>query len=350
MAEQDQVIDSEELVEFKADGEDSSIADPVTTGSTKRKADKDQGDKAPLKMDTKNGPKMSKAQLINAMVGKQYESLAKMTASDLRDMYSAQSDTSNSRKADKSNGMAMMKLSVKEDVAEIFGSEQLSEEFMEKAETIFEAAVAAKITTEVARLEEEYEAKLEEAVAANVEEIASQVDEYLSYAVKEWAEENRLAIESGIRAEIAESFMTSLKAAFEDHYIELPEEKVDVVAELQAKVEELEADLNEQIEKNFEVKKHYTALERHVVFEEISEGLAATQVEKLQKLAGGIDADSVEEYKEKLFVVRETYFPTEKVVMTEEVDEVDVDDDDVQEVHGEMAAYVNALSRSMKNK
>lgn len=349
MAEQDQVIDSEELVEFKADGEDSSIADPVAKGSNKRKADKDQGDKATPKMDTKNGPKMSKAQLINAMVGKQYESLSKMTASDLRDMYSAQSDTSKSRDADQI-GIKMM--SVKEDVAEIFGGQELGEEFIEKAEVVFEAAVNAKIIAETARLEEEFETKLQEAVEAKSEELSAQVDEYLSYAVKEWAEENKLAIESGIRTEIAESFMEGLKAVFEEHYIDMPEEKIDVVAEMNNKVDELESQLNEQIEKNFELKKQYFSLEKNAVFEEVSSNLAETQVEKLRKLAEGIDADTTDDYKSKLSVVKETYFPAEKPVVTEEADQLDAPEDDVEvhEVSGEMAAYMSAISKSMKIK
>lgn len=353
MADQDKVIDGEELLEFKADGEESSVADPVSKGSTKRKADKDQGDKAPLSMDTKDGPKMSKAKMISAMVSKQYEDMSKMTASDLRDMYDAQTNASGGRKADKSgNGMSMMKLSVKEDVAEIFGGQDLGEEFIERAETIFEAAVAAKITTEIARLEEEYETKLEEAAVEQAEALLSHVDEYLSYAVNEWVEENRLAIEAGVRADIAESFMQGMKEVFEEHYIDIPDEKVDVVAELSAKIEELETGLNEQIEENMNLKNEKIEMEMQSVFEEVSADLASTQAEKLRKLSEGIDADTVELYKEKLIVVRENYFPSDKPVVAEASEQLDVADEEeqqLQEAHGEMAAYLQAISKSIKN-
>lgn len=348
MVEQE-VKQSEELVEFKADGEESSVADPIATKSNKRKADKEQGDKAPLSMNTAGGPKLSKAQMISAMVGKQYESLSRMTASDLRDLYNTDANTSKDRIADKSgNGDPMIKLSVKEDVAEIFaGQEDLGEEFMTKAETIFEAAVAAKITTEVARLEEEFEQKLQEALEKQSEELAEQVDEYLSYATKEWVEENELAIESSIRSELAESFFAGLQQLFAEHYVDLPEDKVDLVAELNSKVAELEESLNAEAGKNFELSKHFFNLEKHVAIEEISEGLAQTQVAKLKALSEGIDADDIEEFKTKLLVVKENYFPDEKRVVVESSDEEPIEEE-VQEVNSEMAAYLSAISRTLK--
>lgn len=348
MADQEQIIDSEELVEFKADGEASSVADPVATGSSKRKADKDQGDKSTPKMDTKDGPKMSKAQLINAMVGKQYESMSKMTARDLRDMYDAQSDTSSTRDAD---NKSVKMMSVKEDVAEIFGGQDLGEEFVEKAETIFEAALAAKLTTETARLEEEYEQKLQESAEQYSEQLTEQVDQYLSHVVAEWIEENRLAVESGIRADIAESFMSGLKTVFDEHYVELPEEKVDVVAEMAERIEALETELNETVEKNFELKQRSVEVEQKLAFEEVVEGLAETQVEKLRALAEGIEADSVEKYVEKLTVVKENYFPSDKPVVTEESEEVTEEGLVEEETtpKGEMAAYLSAVSKSVKH-
>lgn len=349
MADQDQVVGTEELVEFKADGEDSSVADPVATGNNKRSADKDQGDKAALKMDPKDGPKLTKSQMINNMVGKQYDQLSRMTATDLRDLYNTDANTSQKRSADNTSVKMM---SVKEDVAEMFGGQDLSEEFMEKAETIFEAAVAAKITTEVARLEEEYEQKLQESAETYAEQLSEQVDQYLSHVVAEWVEENALAIESSIRADIAESFMNGLRGVFEEHYVELPEEKVDVVAEMAERIEALETELNETVEKNFELKQRHVEVEQQLAFEDIVEGLADTQVEKLRKLAEGIEADTVEQYKQKLTVVKENYFPAEKPVIAEEAEQVEQEEEAEikQEVEGEMAAYMTAVSKSVKYK
>ena len=350
MADQEQIIDSEELVEFKADGEASSIADPIATGSNKRKADKDQGDKAVPTMDTKDGPKMSKVQMINAMVGDKYAQLSRMTASDLRDLYNTDANTSKSRNADNTSVKMM---SVKEDVAEMFGGQDIGEEFIEKAETIFEAAVGAKIVTEVARLEEEYEQKLQESAEQYSEQLTEQVDQYLSHVVAEWIEENRLAVESGIRADIAESFMAGLKSVFEEHYVELPEEKVDVVAEMAERVEELETELNETVEKNFALQQQYVQVEQLLAFEEIVEGLAETQAAKLRTLAEGIEADTVEQYKQKLNVIKENYFPTDKPVVTEESDDLSEEgliEEEAKPVDGEMSAYLTAVSKSVKYK
>lgn len=302
----------EDLVEFKADGEDSSIADPIATKSNKRKADKDQGDKAPLKMEA---PKES-----------------------------SQGGGSTARPADKSNGMSMEK--VKEDVAQMFAGQDLDEDFVSKAEVIYEAAVAARINEEVARLEEEFEIMLSEAIEEKKSELDEQVDKYLSYAVEEWVKENEIAIETSVKHSVAESFIESLQNLMSEHYVDLPEEQVSVVEELSDQIEEMKARLDEEVAKNAEMKSLIEAQQFADALEEICEGLADTQVEKMKKLVEGIESSSVEEFKRKAQIVKNNYFPAQTTV-SESVDNDPVEEQ--REVTGTMSAYVNAIQRTVKS-
>jgi hypothetical protein len=239
----------------------------------------------------------------------------------------------------------------KEDMDVIFGGEELSEEVREKARTIFEAAVNARLYSEVARLEEEFEVKLTEALEEKVEQLSENIDKYLSYAVEQWVSENEIAIESGLKAEVMEDFIHGLKNLFAENYVEIPDDKVDLVAELSQHVAELEEKVNTVVKENFELKDYVDSLEVDKVFAEAVETLPLTQQEKLRSLVEGIEYSDVTEFTKKLNVIKETYFPVEgkksATTLTEATD-YDSDDEEVQEVAGPMSVYVKAISQTSK--
>jgi len=244
------------------------------------------------------------------------------------------------------------KTSVKEDVEEMFGGEEISEEFKTKVETVFEAAVNARLEVETARIEEEQEVKFNELVEEHKTELAEKVDEYLTYAVEQWVQENKIALENGLKLEIFENFMTGLKTLFQENNVSIPDEEVSLVGDLEAKVEALEARVNEEIEKNISLTKVNEELERGRVFSEVAEGLAVSQVEKLQTLAENITYGSTEEYASKLTIIKETYFSKKtSSVVSEEVVGVDElsDNKNNAPVTGQMAVYAQAISKSIKN-
>lgn len=237
------------------------------------------------------------------------------------------------------------------DISAIFG-EDLSEEFKEKATSIFEAAVIAKVNDEMERvteaLEEKYSAEFEE----YKESIVEKVDAYLNYVVENYMEENKLAVEQGLRTEIAEDFITGLKALFAEHYIEVPEEKYDVIGELQSKVTELEEGLNRQLEQNVYLNAEVTALMKQSIISEMSKDLADTDANRLAKLLEGVDFDNEELYKEKVAVIKENYFPSNNAKKpTEMLTQPLLEETNVQESfesNDVVSSYAKALSRTIK--
>jgi hypothetical protein len=246
---------------------------------------------------------------------------------------------------------AMPKLNVKEDVEEMFTGENLSEEFKDKASTLFEAAVHARAIVEITRLEEEYETRLEEEVTSIVTEIEGNLNNYLDYVVENWMKENEVAIESSLRNEIMEEFIGGLKNLFSEHYIDMPEEKIDVVEELATKVEELELKLDEAINENAELASLVAESVRQEVVSEVAEGLAMSQSEKFFSLAEGVDFNGdLDVYKKKLSVVKETYFPSTKPQVSnieEETFEGEVTEKIVSH-DPHVNRYVQAISRTVK--
>lgn len=248
---------------------------------------------------------------------------------------------------------AMPKLSVKEDVEEMFSGSDLSEEFKEKASTLFEAAVSARIITETARLEEEFEEKLLESINEINEELTAKVDSYLDFVVEQWMEENAVAIESTLRNEIATDFIDGLKNLFTEHYIDIPEDKISVIESLASKVEELEVMLDEKITENAQIKLALEETEKDAVFESYLDNLALSQQEKFRALAEGIEFDGdLEVYSRKLSIIKENYFGTEKKApsstnITEETFEID-DTGKTVSVDPSVSRYVQAISRSLK--
>ncbi len=206
----------------------------------------------------------------------------------------------------------MPRLSVKEDVEEMFNGQDLSEEFKENAATLFEAAVSARLIAETARLEEEYEAKLHEELATFSEELTSQLDTYLDYVAENWMKENEVAIESTLRNELAGEFIEGLKNLFAEHYIDVPENKIDVLEAMAEKVNALEESLNEAISENIELKNFVVEGQMQEVFSELASDLALTQQEKFAALAEGIEFDGdLDVYAKKLMIVKENYFKNE---------------------------------------
>ena len=245
-----------------------------------------------------------------------------------------------------------LKIDVKEDIEAITSGEDLSEEFKTKAATIFETAVSAKVLAEVnerlAHYEEEYKKELDEAKEAHNSTLSEKVDGYLNYVVEEWMKENEIAVEKGIRSELVEDFMTGLKNLFQEHYIDIPEEKVDLVDDLFEKVEELEKKLDESINHNVGIKTELAKFKREESLREVSQDLADTEKEKLGKLAEGIDYEDEKQFSEKLEVIKENYFPkttdstqplTEEVENTTETEEVE------EKVDENMSIYVDAMKR-----
>ena len=242
-------------------------------------------------------------------------------------------------------------LDVKEDMDAIMNGEELSEDFKTKAATIFEAAVSAKVISEVNQrvdaLEEEFKKEIQEAKEEYKSNMSEKVDGYLNYVVEEWMKENELAVERGIRSELVEDFMTGLKNLFQEHYIDIPEEKVDLVDDLFEKVEDLEKQLDETVNNSVEMKKELAEFKKQEALRDVSEELADTEKEKLQKLSEGVDYEDSEQYKEKLEVIKENYFPKGEDTpqpLTEEV-ENNESEELVEEIDASVSFYAERLKR-----
>lgn len=237
---------------------------------------------------------------------------------------------------------------MKEHVDALLAGENLSEDFRSKAETIFESAVNLRVNEEVKTLEEAYAAALEEEVAKIRAELTEQVDDYLNYVVEQWVEENEVAIDTGLRTELTEDFISGLKNLFAEHYIDIPEDKVSVVEELGSKVEELEAKLNEEIDRNVQLTKQINESKQFEVLVDACEGLTTTQAEKLKALAENVDFTSVEEYAAKIETLKESYFPNNTVKADKVLDTVDSNAGMIsEETTGRMSAYVKALGTKL---
>lgn len=205
----------------------------------------------------------------------------------------------------------LKKENLQQDIDALLDGENLSEEFARKATTIFEAAVMSRAEEVIAETTAELQVQFDEAVEQVKEDLATKVDDYLNYMVQEWVKENQIAIQKGLRAEIVEDFITGLKGLFEDHYIDIPEDKVNVVEELTARVEELETQVNEEIERGIQLSKEITEHKKMEAVHAVCEGLTQTQVEKMKSLAEGIDFTTEGEYADKLKTIKESYFKSD---------------------------------------
>ena len=235
---------------------------------------------------------------------------------------------------------------VSEDVSALTQDEELSEEFKTKAATVFEAAVKSKLRSEVERIEQDKVQEVAEEINRVRDELTEKVDNYMNYVVEEWMKENEIAIERGLKGEIAEDFISGLKALFEEHYVDVPDEKYDILGQQSEKIDELEAKLNEQIEKSAELKKSHDVLVRERVFTECSSDLADTEVEKFKSLAEEVDFSNEESFKEKLDQLKESYFPKATTV-AESVDSAS-EEGQSYDTTGAMSTYMAAISKNVK--
>lgn len=236
------------------------------------------------------------------------------------------------------------------DLSPIFG-EDLSEDFREKATSIFEAAVIARVNNEMEKVSAALEEQFAEEFTVYTEGVVEKIDAYLNYVVENYLEENKLAVESGLRSEIAEDFMSGLKALFKEHYIEVPEEKYDVISELQDAVTELEEGLNSQLENNVNLNTEVTDLRKKLIIKEMSKDLADTEANKLAKLLEGVEFDNADFYKEKVSVIKENYFPRDAIVTKETAKQALIEEIAPTEVYSGndvVSTYAQALSRTIK--
>ena len=247
-----------------------------------------------------------------------------------------------------------MEIDLTDDVKALVSTDaDLSEEFKEKAATIFETAVKTRIQEQVKVLESQYEEKLSKETETVKEAMVSKVDSYLNYVVEEWMKENELAVERGIRTEIAEDFITGLKSLFKEHYIDVPEEKYNVLEDLTNQSKDLEAKLNEQIEKNVNLTKEVSEFHKRQAILEVTADLAETEKEKFVSMAENVEYDSAEKFREKLETIKESYFPKSKIEETASKDEVDsvAANEPADFTAGKsdaMAAYTAAITKNLK--
>ena len=343
---ENEILEGDDLLEFQASyGVDAMVPEPVATKDNSRPADKTDG-RDPM-------PTLSKSGIIADIVKAAYDMPVKKLA-----QFHAGMANQGTLKAGSKQQDPMPKLNnpggLGEDMDLVFAGADLSEDFKAKATTIFEAAVTARTIEYKAQLDEQYEAQLAEAVEAVADELTEKVNSYLNYVVEQWVEDNKLAIESGLRTEVMESFLAGMRNVFVEHYVEIPEDKVNVVESLDARVAELEEKLNEQINLNIQMAEAVESYQAEQAFAEVAEGLTDTQKDKLAQLAESIDAADVNEFAQKLSIIKESYLTVKKESqaqqqLTEEVEVVQEEKVATQSADPMINKYVAAISRTVKN-
>jgi len=242
----------------------------------------------------------------------------------------------------------VVELDIDADVEALLQGEELSEEFQEKAKTIFEAAINAKVAAIQEDLEASYATVIEEQVATFKSEMTERVDSYLEYVSSEWLEENQLTVEDGLKTEMSESFLTGMRTLFEEHYVSIPEDRYDVLESMVNKLDEMEGKLNEQIDRNVALNRRLAESTSDGVLSDVSEGLAVTQKEKLATLAESVEFDSETDYREKLVTLREAYFPSRPSAQRDSSEYIAEEASMNQEFSGSMEGYLTALQRVSK--
>ena len=315
-------------------------AGDATGTAPKRKGDQGKQDPMPKLPGTKAG-------MINAM----YSKMNNMNTEQLKGLLtktmaeSVEEEDFEVTEADE----IQYEADFSEDLNAIMENEAtLSEEFKEKTAIIFEAAIKSKLAVEIDRLEEKYHEELEAEIDSTKEDLVEKVDSYLNYVVEQWMEDNKLAVQNGLRTEIAESFMNNLKDLFTESYIEVPESKVDLVDDLADQVAELEESLNTTTADAIQMAEELEAYKRDAIIQEASRDLADTQVEKLKSLVSDIDYDDDETFAQKVATVKESYFTKTTKIGTESADFESDDEDDTVEISGSMAQYLSALNKTSK--
>ena len=239
---------------------------------------------------------------------------------------------------------------IEEDVNALLEGEELSEEFQEKARTIFEAAIKSKVAEIKEQLQSQYEESLVEQVQSIKEELTDRVDAYLEYVADEWIQENAIAVEHGLKTEMTESFLQGMKSLFEDHYVTIPEDRYDVIESMVDKLDEMEEKLNEQIQRNVALNRRLAESVADVIFAEVAEGLALSQKDKLASLAENVEFESEADYREKLVTLRESYFPSNTGTQRDNSENLSEENSssDYKPVSGLMESYIQTLNRVSK--
>jgi hypothetical protein len=286
----------------------------------------------------------TKSGIISATVDK----LSSMKKEDLQAIY-AKLFNEEAEEVVEEEATVISEEQVQEDLKALVDSDaNLSEDFKGKVATLFEAALSARLSEEKLKLEEKYISELAEEVEGIRSELVEKIDGYLNYVVEQWMEENELAVEAGLRTEIAESFMTQLQQVFVEHYIEVPEGKEDLIDDLAEQVEELEAQLGSATEKSVKMAEELETLKRAQIVAEASEDLAATEADKLKSLVEGIDAEDAEDFAKKVAIVKEAHFKKETTVVESQDHQEDSSLTEETTTSPRMAAYLSAISRSVK--
>jgi len=327
----------------KAAAKVKKAAEPAV-GATKEETELAEDDAEALEE-----AKMTKKETLAAM----YSEMEKMNASALKASYDKMMAKEEEEKEEESVEVdestledRLASVDVSEDITALVNGEEISEEFKEKASTIFEAAIKSKLRSEVERIESAKVQEVAEETNRIHSELTEKVDAYMGYVVEEWMKENEIAIERGLKGEIAEDFISGLKSLFEEHYIDVPDEKYDILGSQAEKLDDLEAKLNEQIEKSAELKKANNQLVRESVFAEVASDLADTEAEKFKALAEDVDFTDEDTFRGKLDTLKESYFPKATTV-AESVDS-ESDGSESYDTTGAMSAYMSAISRNVK--
>jgi len=329
---------------------DSKVAKPLAAGF-QADGEEELSEMDKMEMDMK---KMTKAEMAakmqEMMKGAKKEQLMAMYNGMQKEM-SHEEETAEEKEKKESVENRLKSIDVSEHVNALMNGEgDLSEEFKRKAATVFEAAVKSKVRSEVERMEDEYKSELEENINTTKGELTEKVDTYLNYVVEEWMKENELAIERGLKGEIAEDFISGLKQLFEDHYVDVPDEKYDVLEAQSEKISELEGRINEMMEEQIQTKSQNATLVKEQVMSELSSDLAETEIEKFKSLIEDVDFTNEESYREKLSTLKESYFPkTLTEVATETLDDVDTGTAQDIDTTDSMQAYMAAIGRTVKS-
>ena len=345
--EEDEDDDEEEIEEGELP--------PALKKAMAKKNGKSDDDEEEVEEAAEPAPKMTKMEMQNNLMA----GMKKMKKGEMEGLYAAfmkngehddeegdEEEVAEARLAKAKVEEHIKSISVEEDVAALVDGEELSEEFKAKAATIFEAAVKSKTRDEVTRIHSDLTEEFASKVEAVAESLSDKVDTYLNYVVEEWTKENELAIERGLKGEIAEDFISGLKQLFEDHYIDVPDEKYDVLEAQSEKISELEDKVNSVMEANVALKQNNGELVRESVISEISEDLADTEIEKFKSLTEDVDFVDEESFKAKLSTLKESYFP--KTVVEQKFDDENggtAQDIDTTEA---MGAYMSAISRNQQ--
>ena len=348
---------AEKLDEFKASmGDPSEVPEPAAKKAKAPGKSKDQGDKTPPKQGSSEIPKSKVAMItsmVNAMNTMKYKNLSASYGNMLKAMKMEEVEESSEQDQDTVEVVEnAKKVEAKDiDIKALFASDEtLSEEFKDKATVIFENAVITKINEQLKIYQFDIDKEVESQKEEMKESMSKKLDEYLDYVVEQWMEDNKLAVEKGIKAELTEDFIKGLKDLFTEHYIDIPEEKADIVEELIGKNEELESKLDEEIKKNAKLNSEISEATREAIVDEVCESLTDTQAEKMRVLAENVEYTDDESFIKKLDVLKESYF---KKAEQAEVQKGDFDESEplteaTQPERKDMAVYMNAITRSVK--